>query len=290
MFTTLRQGLGTWEEFHSQQSCIILCVETLYVHSYVSAPVSGVIKTKTEKARSFIAQGGKCPLGSIKELWSLWSASSQISFHWDHSSIFLICLLDEAFVGLKGLINFSRISILWLLGPQGQQQSQATNMTPQLGMRSQYPNPQITKQQPMSTVATQGTTQQLTMQQAVQRSGAVPQAQMATQQVFYDKSGLTQHQILTQHLQQQQHQQQPQQQQLPPLHQLQTQNLLQNQAGHHQMTQVQSHVNVPPGQVASPMPGQQQPVLPGRFEWQVELLSVVLTRTCWWQQLDENFS
>lgn len=137
-------------------------------------------------------------------------------------------------------------------------------MTPQLGMRPQYS--QIPKQQPMSTVAAQGTTQQLTMQQAVQRPGAMPQAQMATQQVFYDKSGLTQHQILTQHLQQQQQQQQSQQQQLP-LHQLQTQNLLQNQAGHHQMTQVQTHVNVPPGQVASPMPGQQQPVLPGRFEW-----------------------
>lgn len=133
-------------------------------------------------------------------------------------------------------------------------------MAPQPGMRPQFPTPQINKQQPMSSVGVQGTTQQSPMQQvqqAIQRPGSMPQAQLPTQQVFYDKSGLTQHQILNQHLQQQLQQPVPQQSLgVTP----------QSQTGHHQMMPSQAHVSVPPSQVGSPMPVQQhqQPVLPGK--------------------------
>lgn len=153
-------------------------------------------------------------------------------------------------------------------GP-GQQQPQAANMTPQPGMRPQFPTPPINKQQAVGTIG--GTAQQLPMQQVqqgVKMPSGLSQAQMTTQQVFYDRSGLTQQQILAQHAQHLQQQQMPQ-------HQLQTQNMLasqqplggtsQNQAGHHQMTPSQAHVNVPQGQVASPMPVQQQAVHSGLF-------------------------
>ena len=136
-------------------------------------------------------------------------------------------------------------------------------------MRPQFPTPQINRQQPLNSGGAQGTSQQLPLQQVqqpVQRPvGALSQASMQVP-VFFDKSGLTQQQILSQHLQQPQPQlQQPMQQ-----HQLQTPNMLtqaqlgvppHSQAGHHQMTQP---LNVPSNQVGSPMPVQQQPVLPGK--------------------------
>jgi len=151
----------------------------------------------------------------------------------------------------------------------GQQQPQAANMTPQPGMRPQFPTPPMNKQQVVGTIGAQGTPQQLQMQQvqqAVQRPSGLSQAQMGTQQVFYDKTGLTQQQLLAQHAKQLQQPQVPQ-------HQQQAQNLLMQQslnvtpltqAGHHQMAQSQTHVNVPPGQVGSPMPVQQQPVHPAQ--------------------------
>ena len=139
-------------------------------------------------------------------------------------------------------------------------------MTPQPGMRPQFPTPPINKHQAVGTMGAQGTQQQVPMQQvpqAVKMTGGMGQAQ-----VFFDRSGLTQHQLLTQHAQ---HLQQPQLQ-----HQLQTQNLMtqqshgvtsQSQVGHHQMTQAQTHVNVPSVQVASSMPVQQPPVHPGIFDY-----------------------
>ena len=141
-------------------------------------------------------------------------------------------------------------------------------MTPQPGMRPQFPTPPMNKQQVVGTIGAQGTPQQLQMQQvqqAVQRPSGLSQAQMGTQQVFYDKTGLTQQQLLAQHAKQLQQPQVPQHQQQPQsLLMQQSLNVTPlSQAGHHQMAQSQTHVNVPPGQVGSPMPVQQQPVHPG---------------------------
>ena len=134
------------------------------------------------------------------------------------------------------------------LGPTapGQQQTAATNMSQQPGMRPQFP-PQINKQQGQANLP------QVPM--------PVSQTQMQPQQVYgYDRSGLTKQQILSQHLLAQQQQQQ---QQLPT-QSLMTQQALnvasQNQGAHLQMTQSQSHI--PPNKVASPM-AQQQVVHPG---------------------------
>ena len=132
-------------------------------------------------------------------------------------------------------------------------------MAPQPGMRPQFPTPQISKQQPMGSVGAQATTQQSSMQQvqqAIQRPGSLPQTQLPTQQVYYDKSGLTQHQILNQHLQQQLQ---------PPVPQQSLGVTPQSQSGHHPMMSSQAHVSVPPSQVGSPIPVQQhqQTVLPG---------------------------
>ena len=141
-------------------------------------------------------------------------------------------------------------------------------MSQQPGMRPQFPSPQINKQQTVGTIGGQGTIQQVQLPQ-------VQPSQIASQQVFYDRSGLTQQQILAQHLQHQQQQQraqQQQQQQQQQQHQLPTQSLLtpqalsvasQNQGGHHPMTQSQAHI--PPVQVASPMAVQQPTVHQGLF-------------------------
>ena len=167
-----------------------------------------------------------------------------------------------------------------VLGPAapGQQQTSAVNMNQQPGIlvTLQFPSPQINKPQTVSTMGGQGAMQQVPMPQ-------VQQSPMGPQQVFYNKSELTQEQIFGQLIQQQQRdfllqhnkhalqcfrQRQQQQQQ----HSLTTQSLLmqqamsvnsQNQGGHLQMTQSQPYI--PPNQVASPMPVQQQPVHQGLF-------------------------
>ena len=92
-------------------------------------------------------------------------------------------------------------------------------MASQPTVRAQFPNPQISKQSTLNSVAVQGATQQLQMQQmqqAVQRpGGGLPQSAMQMP-IF---SGLTQQQILSQHLQPQpqaqRQQPMPQQHQLP---------------------------------------------------------------------------
>ena len=153
-------------------------------------------------------------------------------------------------------------------------------------MRLQFPSPQINKPQTVSTMGGQ-----VPMPQ-------VQQSPMGPQQVFYNKSGLTQEQILAQHLQQQQ-QQQPlqrvqQQQQQQQQHPLTTQSLLtqqamsvnsQNQGGHLQMTQSQPYI--PPNQVASPMPVQQQPVHQGLFyhDLLAKLLIINTDTTMYFMQL-----
>ena len=126
-------------------------------------------------------------------------------------------------------------------------------------MRPQFPSPQHNKQA-VSTMGSQGNMQQVPLTQ-------VSQTPMTPQQtVFFNRSGLTQQELLAQHLRAQ-HQQQQQQQQ----HQLPAQSLMpqqglsvatQNQGAHHQMTQSQAHI--PPNQVASPM-AQQQGGHPGLF-------------------------
>lgn len=138
------------------------------------------------------------------------------------------------------------------LGPTapGQQQAPAVNMNQQPGMRPQFPTPQLNKPQTVSTMGAQGNMQQVPLTQ-------VSQTPMTPQQpVFYDRSGLTQKELLNQHLRAQQQQQQQ--------HQLPTQPLMpqqglsvasQNQGAHHQMTQSQAHI--PPNQLASPMAQQQ---------------------------------
>ena len=147
------------------------------------------------------------------------------------------------------------INLVLGLAASGQQQTSAVNMNRQPGMRLQFPSPEINKPQTVSTMGGQGAMQQVPMPQ-VQQSPMVPQ------QVFYNKSGLMQAQILgAQHFQQQQ-QQQPlrrvqTQQQQQQQHPLTTQSLLM------QMTQSQPYI--PPNQVASPMPVQQQPVHQGLF-------------------------
>lgn len=147
----------------------------------------------------------------------------------------------------------------------GQQQPQGVNMTPQPGMRPQFPTPAITKQQGVGAMGgTQNTPQQLPMQhlqQAVKLPASLSQAQGQGQ--VFDRSGLTQQQLLNQHILQAQ--------------QMQAQTLLgqqqaargfgsQGQMAHHQLSQPQTHVNVSAGQVASPMPVQQQTVHQGLFE------------------------
>ena len=111
---------------------------------------------------------------------------------------------------------------------------------------------------------TQNTPQQLPMQhlqQAVKLPASLSQAQGQGQ--VFDRSGLTQQQLLSQHLLQQQ---------------MQAQTLLgqqqaargfgsQGQMAHHQLSQSQTHVNVSAGQVVSPMPVQQQTVHQGLFEF-----------------------
>ena len=136
-------------------------------------------------------------------------------------------------------------------------------MTPQPGMRAQFPTPAITKQQGVGAMGgTQNTPQQLPMQhlqQAVKLPASLSQAQG---QVF-DWPVLTQQQFLSLHLLQQQ---------------MQAQTLLgqqqaargfgsQGQMAHHQLSQSQTHVNVSAGQVVSPMPVQQQTVHQGLFEF-----------------------
>ena len=148
----------------------------------------------------------------------------------------------------------------------GQQQPQGVNMTPQPGMRPQFPTPAITKQQGVGAMGgTQNTLQQLPMQhlqQAVKLPASLSQAQGQGQ--VFDRSGLTQQQLLNQHILQAQ--------------QMQAQTLLgqqqaargfgsQGQMAHHQLSQPQTHVNVSAGQVASPMPVQQQTVHQGLFEF-----------------------
>ena len=127
-------------------------------------------------------------------------------------------------------------------------------------MRPQFPSPQHNKQA-VSTMGAQGNMQQVPLTQ-------VSQTPMTPQQtVFFNRSGLTQQELLAQHLRAHQQQQQQQQQQ----HQLPAQSLMpqqglsvasQNQGAHHQMTQSQAHI--PPNQVASPM-AQQQGGHPGLF-------------------------
>ena len=98
--------------------------------------------------------------------------------------------------------------LLSIIGPTalGQQQPQGVNMTPQPGMRAQFPTPAITKQQGVGAMGgTQNTPQQLPMQhlqQAVKLPASLSQAQGQGQ--VFDRSGLTQQQLLSQHLLQQQ--------------------------------------------------------------------------------------
>lgn len=137
----------------------------------------------------------------------------------------------------------------------GQQQAPATNMNQQPGMRPQFSSPQLNKPQTVSTVGAQGNLQQVPLAQ-------VSQTPLTQQQpVFFDRSGLTQQELLAQHLRAQQQRQ----------HQLPNQSIMtqqglsvasQNQGAHHQMTQSQTHI--PPNQVASPM-AQQQVGHPGLF-------------------------
>ena len=123
-------------------------------------------------------------------------------------------------------------------------------MNQQPGMRPQFPSPQLNKQQTVSTMGAQGNMQQVPLTQ-VSQTAMTPQ-----QPVFYDRSGLTNKEILSQHLRVQQQQQQQ--------HQVPTQSLMpqqglsvasQNQGAHHQMTQSQAHI--PPNQLVSPMAQQQ---------------------------------
>ena len=71
--------------------------------------------------------------------------------------------------------------LLSIIGPTspGQQQPQAVNMTPQPGMRPQFPPPTITKQQGVGAMwGTQNTPQQLPMQhlqQGVKMPASLPQ-------------------------------------------------------------------------------------------------------------------
>lgn len=147
------------------------------------------------------------------------------------------------------------------LGPSapGQQQTPAATMNqPGMNRGLQFPSPQLNKSQAMNTIGAQGTMQQ------VVPLGQVQQPTMAPQQVFYNKSGMTQEQILAQHLQQHQQQQTPQQHQLTPQAMMSPQAMSvnsQNQGAHHQITQTQSYIS--PNQGASPMPVQQQPVHQG---------------------------
>ena len=147
-------------------------------------------------------------------------------------------------------------------------------MTPQQGIRPQFSTSQMNRQNLLTSVGAQGTSQQLSMQQVqqpVQRTGGG----LSQVPVFYDKSGLTQQQILSQHLQQPQPQPQPQQ---PlPQHQLQTQNMMTvSQAGH----QITQPLTVAPNQVMSPMPVQQQPVLPGKYSRTLSLIFSVVNLFC----------
>ena len=86
--------------------------------------------------------------------------------------------------------------LLSIIGPTapGQQQPQGVNMTPQPGMRAQFPTPAITKQQGVGAMGgTQNTPQQLPMQhlqQAVKLPASLSQAQGQGQ--VFDQSGLTQ--------------------------------------------------------------------------------------------------
>lgn len=147
------------------------------------------------------------------------------------------------------------------LGPSapGQQQTPAATMNqPGMNRGLQFPPPQLNKSQAMNTMGAQGTMQQ------VVPLGQVQQPTMAPQQVFYNKSGMTQEQILAQHLQQHQQQQTPQQHQLTPQAMMSPQAMSvnsQNQGAHHQITQTQSYIS--PNQGASPIPVQQQPVHQG---------------------------
>ena len=175
--------------------------------------------------------------------------------------------------------------LFWLLGPQGQQQPQPTNIASQPTMTAQFPTPQINKESTLNSLAVRGATnnyrcrrccttrkvlynQQLQMQQMqqpVQKTGG-GLSQSAMQMPMF--SGLTQQQILNQLQQSSQTQwQQP----IPQQHQMQTPSMLaqaplgvqpQSQSGHQQMTQL---FNVPSNQGGSPMPVQQQALLPGRF-------------------------
>ena len=155
-------------------------------------------------------------------------------------------------------VTIKNNELLSIIGPTapGQQQPQAVNMTPQPGMRPQFPTPTITKQQGVGTMGgTQNTPQQLPMQhlqQAVKLPASLSQAQGQGQ--VFDRSGLTPQQLLSQHLLQQQ---------------MQAQNLLgqqqaargfasQGQMVHHQLSQSA-------GQVAPPM--QQQTVHQGLFDF-----------------------
>lgn len=137
-------------------------------------------------------------------------------------------------------------------------------MNQQPGMRPQFPS-QLNKPQTVSTMGAQGNVQQVPLTQ-------VSQTPMTPQQpVFYDRSGLTQKELLSQHLRVQQQQQQQ--------HQLPTQSLMpqqglsvasQNQGAHHQMTQSQAHI--PPNQLASPM-AQQQVGHAGLFNYKLNLVN-----------------
>ena len=75
-------------------------------------------------------------------------------------------------------------------------------MTPQPGMRPQFPTPAITKQQEVGAMGgTQNTAQQLPMQhlqQAVKLPASLSQAQGQGQ--VFDQSGLTQQQLDVAHL------------------------------------------------------------------------------------------
>ena len=67
-------------------------------------------------------------------------------------------------------------------------------MNQQPGMRPQFPSPQLSKPQTVSTMGAQGNLQQVPLTQ-------VSQTPLSQQQpVFYDRSGLTQQELLTQHL------------------------------------------------------------------------------------------
>lgn len=129
-------------------------------------------------------------------------------------------------------------------------------MNQQPGMRPQFSSPQLNKPQTVSTMGAQGNLQQVPLAQ-------VSQTPLTQQQpVFFDRSGLTQQELLAQHLHVRAQQQRQQQQHQSIIQQQGLSVASQNQGAHHQMTQPQAHI--PPNQVASPM-AQQQVGHPGLF-------------------------